>query len=346
MIEPAFRLIMPYLQQADTKTLWLVDENLTRVNLDIATSVQVVTNRIDVQQHLQAQGCSVDFSDFDLSFIASSSLEQVVYRISKERAVVNFLLNEAWRCLKQGGQLVISGSKGEGIKGYFSRARKLFGAGDSRKADKDNWIMQLVKTTDKATALLDDKDYKQLRVVATDELFEYQSKPGIFGWDKIDKGSKFLIENLDSFLMTLPEPPKNALDLGCGYGYLSLHLMRLDIPIVATDNNAAAIAACEHNFNRYPINARVYAADCATGINNKFDLILCNPPFHSGFSTNSELTDSFLQSCYHRLTHSGIACFVTNIHIAIETKARQYFHGVECIASNGNFKLIRLTHKV
>lgn len=344
MTDNAFSLLAPYIIQAKNPTLWLADENLLGTQLIANKHVTCVSNRLDLQQHLQQQGWKAFFSDYDLGFIEDNSLQRVIYRISKEKLVTHHLINEAFRTLQPGGELILAGEKGEGIKTYYSKGKKLFGDGSSEKSSKDTWLVTLEKTDTNGPAL-DDRDYHSLRVVASDLTYEYQSKPGVFGWDKIDKGSAFLIEHLDNFLMTLPEPPRNALDLGCGYGYLSLNLSHLSIPVTATDNNAAAIRACERNFNRYPINGQVIAANCAQGISEKFDLILCNPPFHAGFATDGDLTDRFLKAAHDRLHSRGIACFVTNLHIPLERIAERYFHQAECIAANGNFKLVRLTHK-
>lgn len=345
MSDTAFNQLVPFLQKTEGQCLWIADENLLSAQLSPSDNIQVITNRIDLEARLLNQGWKVFFSDYDFSIIEDNSLDSIIYRVSKEKPVVHHVINESYRCLKPGGQLIMAGDKGEGIKTYFSKGKKLFGDGQSVKATKDIWQVTLHKLKSDKAEPLDDKDYPTLRVTVADEQFDYYSKPGVFGWDKVDKGSAFLIEHLDQFLMTLPEPPKNALDLGCGYGYLSLNISHLDIPVTASDNNAAAILACQRNFDRYPINGKVIPASCAEGITEKFDLIICNPPFHAGFSVDGDLTDRFLKATHDRLNERGVACFVTNLHIPLERKALQYFHQAECIAANGNFKLVRLTHK-
>lgn len=348
MADLAFEQLLPYLQKASENTLWIADENLVGTRFRANPSVRVISNRFDLFTALKQQDWNAQFSDFDFSDIADNSLQQVIYRVSKEKPAVHYIINEASRILAPGGRLLLAGDKGEGIKTYIDKAKKLFcGECQAQKVTKDIWLAELTcpsaPNTDK---LLDDKNYPTLRPEAEDSRYEYWSKPGVYGWNKIDKGSAYLIEHLDAFLMTMPEPPRNMLDLGCGYGYLSLNASRLEIPITATDNNVAAIAACERNFDRYPINGKVITADCAKGISEKFDLILCNPPFHAGFGIEGDLTDRFLQAAHDRLQLTGVACFVTNLHIPLERKARDLFHQVEVIASNNNFKLTRLTHRV
>lgn len=342
MSDSSFTTLLPYLSNPIGKTLWIADENIFDVALPAHDDITVVTNRIDVFNQLQKQHWRVFFSDYDFSVVDAHSIDTVVYRISKEKPVVHHIINAAHDCLKDDGKLILAGDKNEGLKTYFTKAKKRFGEGQMQKVIKDTWLAELIKYTDGTR--LDDKDYTSLREVCSDERFTYVSKPGVYGWDKIDKGSQFLIENLDSFLMTLPEPPKNALDIGCGYGYLTLNLSHLDIPITATDNNAAAILACQRNIDRHPINAKVTANNCAEGITDKFDLVICNPPFHTGFSVDNDLTNRFLKATQQRLQTKGIACFVTNLHIPIEQKAREYFHQAECILANSHFKLVRISH--
>ncbi|MGB0467385.1 MAG: methyltransferase [Pontibacterium sp.] len=345
MTNTAFNLLQPYLQRAAGKCLWIADENLLNRQSSPNEAITVIVNRQDLYEQLKQQHWNARFSDFDFHGFEDQSVDQVFYRVSKEKPVVHHVINEAFRILKTGGQLVLSGDKGEGIKSYIDKAKKLFaGQCQANKAEADTWLAELTRPDEAGSKCLDDKDYRKLRPEVADEHFEYWSKPGVYGWNKIDKGSAYLIEHLDQFLMVMPEPPKQMLDLGCGYGYLSLNASEMDIPVTATDNNAAAIAACERNFARYPINGQVITADCARGITQKFDLILCNPPFHAGFDVETDLTDRFLKAAHDRLSDKGIACFVTNLHIPLERKAQGLFRQVEIIASNGNFKLTRLSH--
>jgi len=343
MSDRAFQLLLPALQSACEKGLWLADENLLDGHMAVNAGFDVICNRWDLQQQLLKQGWRSEFSDFDFSQHPPQSYQRVVYRVSKEKPLVHYLINQAHRILQPGGELWLAGDKGEGIKTYFDKSKKLFGNGDVDKADKNTWLGIFRRETDQG-ALLDDQNYVELRETVADQNYAYWSKPGVFGWNKIDKGSAYLIDHLDSFLMMMPDTPKNLLDLGCGYGYLSLNAAHLDVPITATDNNAAALAACQRNFDAYPINGKVVAANCGDEVKEKFDLILCNPPFHAGFGVEGDLTDRFVRSAAQHLNHRGTACFVVNLHIPLERKAAAYFNQVEPVAANSNFKLIRLSH--
>ena len=133
-------------------------------------------------------------------------------------------------------------------------------------------------------------------------------------------------------------------DLGCGYGYLSCAAAQQGVKqIFATDNNAAALQACAANFAALKISGTVIAGDAGSQINDRFDTILCNPPFHQGFHIESELTDKFLCASKRLLAPHGRALFVVNNFIALEKKARDYFPKVAELARSGSFKLIMLS---
>lgn len=343
MSDAAFTLLKPELENASGTALWIADENLINQMSKVNPEVTVITNRFDLCQQLIAADWQATFSDFDFSVYGDHSVDKMLYRISKEKPVVHHVINQAIRILKPGGQLCISGLKNEGIKTYLDKAKKLFaGKIELVKADKNTWMGILDSPGQADTDLLEDQNYTELREIETDSNFSYISKPGVYGWNKIDKGSAYLIEELPLFLDRLPAPPESILDLGCGYGYLALNCSALGAKITATDNNAAALQLCRKNLEQQGIEADVIAADCAEGIHQQFSLIVCNPPFHQGFSVDGDMTDRFLNAARRRLQANGIACFVVNLHIPLERKALNMFGSIETIAANGSFKLVLL----
>ncbi len=253
--------------------------------------------------------------------------------------MVHHVINQAWRVLKPGGRLLLIGAKQEGAKTYIDKARQLFGEVQLDKLGKGGFCGQLSKGEQPGDTL-DDKDYGQLRPIVED----FISKPGLFGWNKLDQGSQYLAGHFDDLWLKLKTARPRVLDLGCGYGYLSVKAHQQGVEsIVATDNNAAAVLACQQNFDRFGINGTVVADDCAANQADRFDLVLCNPPFHQGFSVEGELTDRFLARAARLTARDGVAVFVVNMFIPLERKAKGLFAKVETVADNGSFKLVRMT---
>jgi len=341
----SFELLFDQFSKVTKTSLWVLDENPPASLPSANGLIKVISNRFDVVELMRAKGFDATFSDFCFDDLEDIQYQFIFFRISKEKALAHYVINSAHKRLAQQGQLIISGAKQEGIKGYIERAATLYNKRATVKADKQHWAAILEKSM-LSLQPLDDKDYTVLRPVSqlTDTVanFEFHSKPGVFGWDKIDMGSALLIDHLQKLSANLKQP-RNILDIGCGYGYLSVSSARLfDAKVVACDNNAAAITACSHNLAKLSDQHITLASNCTQGISERFDLILCNPPFHTGFEIENDLTDQFLKGASERLSSKGSALFVVNLHIPLERKAKSYFKHIQCISDNKHFKVIQL----
>lgn len=342
-LDVANQQLLQALNEAPDATLWWVDENVLSFPTSYSSQL-AITNRFDVYQQLKALGWNVFFSDFDASPVPDSSLDCALLRLPKEKALVHFLINQSARLLKPGGELWLIGDKNEGIRGFTKRATtRLGGRVLEQKISGGLWFAKIVYQPDLAGAPLDDQHYTEPREVLDKTGERFISKPGVYGWQKIDPGSSFLIKHLSDMLhQPLPLEGK-ILDLGCGYGYLSLQVAGHSTQLTCTDNNAAALTCCKANLEALSINAKVLASDAGDILQEQYDTVICNPPFHSGFATNTDLTDRFAAAASRCLNPSGQACFVVNKHIGLEQKASAYFGNIKLHVENNHFKLIHLS---
>ena len=342
------RLLVSHLSSLKGSILIVADEHWSDVDWSSTKrktkcNMSLLSNRWDVHTNARAAGVDSLFSDFNFSHCSSKQFDSVIYRVSKERATTNHVINQAARVMKLGAHLFLSGKKNEGIKNYAKRSSKLLRHNTQAKKIGSSYLA-IIKKNGLLIKPLSDNNYAQLRTLQSLNQGKYLSKPGIFGWDKIDRGSAFLIDNLDDCIRTFSISSTTVLDLGCGYGYIACEASNHNFKhITATDNNAAAIIACKQNFERLlKINHDVIASDAGSSIDKSFDLILCNPPFHQGFSVRPRLFSKFLHCTSNLLTGSGKAIFVVNKFIAIEQIALAHFNSVKLIKSNQSFKLVEL----
>lgn len=365
--DPACALLVKSLQGAScAQKLWLADENA----LDVLntggrySSGLLVSNRLDIVE--QASNCGIDarWNDFDLSHIDDNSLSDVYYRVSKEKPLVHHLINQAHKKLKLGGNLQLFGLKNDGIKSYSDKAKQLFGDTSRLIKQGQAYSILLTKSSDSdfdSGSALDCSEYSQLRDSVEINGENFASKPGVFGWNKIDKGSVQLVEALkelcDSAQLSgsIPESmfePLRILDLGCGYGYLSIEACEVfadqSLSLTMTDNNATALLAAKENAHRLGLakpnhQVMVCSSDAGQGIEGRFDLILCNPPFHQGHSVDTRLTDKFLSQTKRLLADGGQALYVVNQFIGVEAKAQKAGFICTKLAEIKGFKILRLS---
>ena len=303
--------------------LWVADEHplpSSQLAMLANENMHFISNRFDQVQLAQQQGLNSFFSDMDFDLLPTSSFDGVFFRIAKERKLSHRVINEAFRVLTPTGTLWISGYKNQGIKTYIDHTKRTFNTrADVERGDRQRMLAKIEAVQPKIGVSLDDNDYPNLRQ-HTIANTTFWTKPGLYGWDKIDQGSALLVE----WLHATPEriQHKTVLDLGCGYGYLSLFCAHMNAEsIVATDNCAAAIAACKKNLAAVNTPTTVIADDAATSITTKFDVIVCNPPFHQGFTTTPKLHSTFLKAISARLSPQGKAYLVINQFLSLQKEA-------------------------
>ena len=321
--------------------LLVVDENLNPALINSCDGWHALTNRFDQHNDLLSRGWSCTFSDF--VWPGSFKAEVLVCRISKEKAVVNHILNLAAEQLKPGSKVILLGDKSEGIKSYAKNGQKrLGGIREEEKIGGDSWKIEL-SVGSVIGEPLDDQKYPELREIENVGKYTLYSKPGVYGWKKIDQGSQQLIERLPQMLeATLPLGDIRILDLGCGSGYLTVVSCGPKTQGVATDNNAAALIATRQTIEQADLNIETIVSNAGEELESGFDLILCNPPFHSGFGIDYDLTDRFSKQAARLLTNDGIACFVVNQHVPLKRIASAYFHVVELDLDSYNFCTYKL----
>ena len=109
--------------------------------------------------------------------------------------------------------------------------------------------------------------------------FEFISDNGVFSKDKIDFGS---ITLLDTYLKNKKDI-HNFLDVGCGYGFLSIVLAKeLNISGVGVDVNLRALDLAKSNASLNQVSVSFKESNIYENIEGKFDLIITNPPIRAG----------------------------------------------------------------
>ena len=144
----------------------------------------------------------------------------------------------------------------------------------------------------------------------------------------------------------LGTPPARVLDLCTGNGSLAV-LAALAWPhaqITGSDISADALALARRNGERHGVHDRIVwqqADGLSATAADRFDLILCNPPFHQGFSVDGRLTEKFIAATRRLLKPGGAALFVVNEFIPLERAAEQQLWVCEIDRREG-FRILQL----
>lgn len=166
------------------------------------------------------------------------------------------------------------------------------------------------------------------------------SRPGVFSWDRIDRGSALLAETIPPGALA-----GNGADFGCGFGYLAASALERN-PAIAEihciDADARAIESCRRNIPAGTDAHFIWADIARRGSRNlpeRLDWIIMNPPFHEGARTAPEAGIAFIAAARECLRSGGQLWMVANAHLPYEKALAEFFPAGRKVCEKDGYKV-------
>lgn len=160
---------------------------------------------------------------------------------------------------------------------------------------------------------------------------------GVFSKNRLDPGTKLLVDSLP-----LNSDFKQVLDLGCGYGPIGLTIAKLlpEAIIYMSDVNERAVELGIKNAQLNGVtNVVLRSGDRFEPFpNQKFDLIVTNPPIRAGKQVIYKLVDQ----AFEALNDGGwLILVIKTKHGAksMETKLNSVFNNVSELEKGGGYRV-------
>jgi 16S rRNA (guanine1207-N2)-methyltransferase len=233
-------------------------------------------------------------------------------------------LHLALYALRPGGRLYVVGAKNRGILTVAKRLQEAFGNVHTLRISKGHRVLCAYKTAESA---IDLGQWKQVSIFASSQL---------------DEGTALLLEALKVY------DDDDALDLGCGAGFIGLHIAAHAAKghVTMVDSSLAAVEAAQRAVEQSGLtNIRVLVSDSAQALvdqeqNQRFDLVATNPPFHQGGIQTSEIAARFIRDAARVLRPRGRFYLVANRFLKYELTIREHFRTLEEVAGNNKYKVL------
>jgi 16S rRNA (guanine1207-N2)-methyltransferase len=170
----------------------------------------------------------------------------------------------------------------------------------------------------------------------------FESLPGIYGWNKIDRGSLLLAS-------TLPPLQGRGADFGCGWGFLSHCVLSTKTNSVerlyALEADERALASASRNLSSWSDRCEILWVDIAGDSEElsklpPLDWIVMNPPFHEGRDTEAGLGKIFIEKAAAKLRPGGQLFLVANSFLPYEETLKAKFKKVQRVLDAEGFKVI------
>ena len=189
---------------------------------------------------------------------------------------------------------------------------------------------------------------KRIKYTIQNKKFEFITDNGVFSKSKVDFGTDLMLNEFLKRNKSLRSEKIKILDIGCGYGVVSVILKSFypEISITLSDVNERALELSEENLKKYGINDyHIIKSDAFEKITEKFDVILSNPPIRAG----KDIIFKIYSEAYEHLNENGeFYCVIQTKHGAKSTqkKLMEIFGNCDTVTIDGGYRIFLSKNKI
>lgn len=260
-------------------------------------------NFADHQYFLQSGYPSV----FDIA-PPQQSFDQAIIFIPKAKELLNYVLEHCAALLKQDKPIFLVGEKKAGIEGA-AKQLQTFGKPVKLDSARHCQLWQVEIQQQHQTKLLE-AWLKHYQYNFNHMHLDIYALPGVFSQNRLDIGTQQILPFLSQV------KTGQILDFGCGAGIISAILAKLNSSnhITAVDIDAFALHSTQLTFEKNNLSTQLttLAITDIRDVNDRFNAIVSNPPFHQGVKTHYQASENLCRYSKTLLKAGGELWIVAN----------------------------------
>jgi 16S rRNA (guanine1207-N2)-methyltransferase len=246
----------------------------------------------------------------------------------KETERLRMTLSLARAAVVPGGRVVLIGRNDSGIKSAGRHLSEMVGENEVLDFRFHARALTATASVPPSRSALDAWESAFTAEIAGRTL-EVHSFPGVFAHGRVDEGTRRLLD-----VLQLPEGAR-ALDVGCGNGVIGAWLSKGGVACDCVDVDAVAVEAASRTVGS------AWASDLFSDVRDSYDVIVSNPPFHSGVRTTSAVSIRMIEEAPEHLVAGGEMWLVANRFLDYRTPLKEAFADVETVFEDNKFRVYK-----
>ncbi|XPF92744.1 methyltransferase [Colwellia sp. RE-S-Sl-9] len=267
------------------------------------------TNFEDYSLHLHNKNIHCSFS---ANYQTEKKHDLVIIAFPKSKAELNFTLSMIAHATTPNTKIIIVGENKSGIKSLEKVAEKTLV--NCQKFDSARHCLLFAASLATIPPFKLDDWYSYYDVDINKVQIKVAALPGVFSHKGLDKGTRVLLEHLPTI------KSGDMLDFGCGAGVIANFIGKKypEVKLNLLDVNALALESSHKTLKLNNLSGNVFASNSLSEVKNKYDVVVSNPPFHQGVTTNYQATESFLSGIKQYLRNNAHVFIVANSFLKYE----------------------------
>ena len=234
--------------------------------------------------------------------------------------------------LAEGGRFYLGGERHRGVESYRRRAEDVFGS--ATKVRQVGRRRVYCARKGRRSGVAEIQTSYRFECSIQGDSFSFVTRAGVFSRDHVDPGTRLLLDAIP------PCQGKALLDVGCGYGALGIALARRGAIVTMTDVDVRSTRCAEENAKASGASTSIVTADLYDGVEgHRFDVIVSNPPFHSGLS----FARPFVEGARRHLNPGGRIWLVVMRKEPYTLQLERYIGEVRTAVDEGGYRVLNAT---
>jgi 16S rRNA (guanine1207-N2)-methyltransferase len=244
----------------------------------------------------------------------TAPVESAIVFLPKSKALINMTMALVSGMVAEDGIIILAGTNDAGIRSANTSYETYVGPVEQKIVGNHSALY--VGKNKRLGAGRKIGDFLSLSPLAIQDVpLKIANLPGVFSAGELDAGTKLLLE-------TIPYDRTRILDIACGAGIIGAIYKKKNpaSDVTLSDLSLLAIEATKATLQANDLAGTVIASDVFAGIKGTFDLILANPPFHTGISTDYSFIERFVADARKHLNRNGEIYIVANAFLPYKEK--------------------------